>query len=87
MESGIVYMVRGKNEKADWSFVMRLIRLGVWSLSSCFMSVLISPHDVENYESGFLMDGSKASGGVSGKGRVSVVCWKDHIGSGIEGTL
>lgn len=41
-------MVRGKNGKADWGFVMRLVSSGDWSLYFCFMSVLISPHDVEN---------------------------------------
>ena len=39
---------RGKNGKADWGFVMRFISSGVWSLCSCFMSVMISLHDVEN---------------------------------------
>lgn len=39
---------RGKNGKADWGFVMRLTSSGVWSLCSCVMSVLISPHDAEN---------------------------------------
>lgn len=39
---------RGKNGKADWGFVMRLISSGVWSLCSCSMSVMISLHDVEN---------------------------------------
>ena len=39
---------RGKTGKADWGFVMRLVSSGDWSLGSCFMSLLISPHDVEN---------------------------------------
>lgn len=58
-------MIRDKNGKAAWGFVMSLISSGVWSLCSCFMSVLISPNDIENSGSGFPIDNSEANGAVS----------------------
>lgn len=41
-------MIRDKNRKTDWGFVRSHISSGVWSLCSSFMSVLISPNDIEN---------------------------------------
>lgn len=71
--------------KRQMGFVMSLMSSVIWSLCFCLMFLLRSPHDIENYESGFHIGSSEANGGVSGRVRMKFASWKDHVSGRKEG--